>query len=195
MNDARTTWEVLHRGRKFDVVRAMIAAPDKPAVERVVVRHPGSVVVLPLIESAAGLQIVLIRNRRVSVGAELWELPAGTRDRAEAPEVCAGRELVEETGYRAGQLTPLGRFYTTPGMTDELMHAFVARDLTHVGQELEDDEEIGVHLLPVAEVESMIDRGEIVDAKTILCVHWARGRGFFSAAAPEHSKTPSSPGA
>lgn len=181
---------MLHKGRKFDVVRAMMAAPGKPAAERVLVRHPGSVVILPLLESAAGLQVVVIRNRRVSVDAELWELPAGTRDRDEAAAVCAGRELIEETGYRAGRLLPLGKFYTTPGMTDELMHAFVARDLTHVGQKLEDDEEIHVHLLPVVELESMIDRGEIVDAKTILCVLWARSLGLFSPEAAGGSGTP-----
>jgi ADP-ribose pyrophosphatase len=103
--------------------------------------HPGAVVVLPLLDADT---IVMIRNFRPSVGATLLELPAGTLEADEPAEACAGRELIEETGYRAGRIEPLVDFYTSPGVLSERMFAFVARELSHVGQQLDEGEEIEV---------------------------------------------------
>jgi ADP-ribose pyrophosphatase len=180
--------EVLYHGKKFDVLRAVTAGRDGARVERVVVRHPGSVVILPVLvpagaspvgEQGSGPQVVAIWNRRYSLGRDLLELPAGTNEYKEEPLVCAHRELIEETGYKAGRMEYLGRFYTSPGMTDELMHAFVARDLSFVGQALEADEEIRVRPIGVGEALAMVDRGEIEDAKSVLCLLWARARGML----------------
>jgi ADP-ribose pyrophosphatase len=196
MNDPRDTTEILYHGKKFDVLRAVTAGRDGARVERVVVRHPGSVVILPVLDLAGaspadhagaspagepvkGPQVVAILNRRYSLGRDLLELPAGTNEYKEEPLVCAHRELIEETGYKAGRMEYLGRFYTSPGMTDELMHAFVARDLSFVGQALEADEEIRVRPIGVVEALAMVDRGEIEDAKSVLCLLWARARGML----------------
>ncbi|HMB95086.1 MAG TPA: NUDIX hydrolase, partial [Tepidisphaeraceae bacterium] len=90
-------------------------------ITREVVVHPGAVVILPLLKDD---QIVLIRNRRYAVGQILIELPAGTLEKGEPPMNCAGRELLEETGYLAGRIQPIGNFFTSPGILSEKMYAF-----------------------------------------------------------------------
>ncbi len=119
--------------------------------------------------------MVLIRNDRVAVGERIWELPAGTLEPGEAPEVSAGRELEEETGYRAGRITRLGAFYTSPGFIDERIHAYTAEELEPTAQALEDGEDIVVERVPVTEVLAMIDDGRLCDAKSIAAIlMWRR---------------------
>lgn len=171
--------KVLHRGAKFQYEEATWTAADGRVVTRQFVRHGGSVVIVPILEEAGkAKKIVLIRNMRAAIPAVLWELPAGTRDDGEDPKVCAARELEEETGYSAGSVEKIGVFHTSPGMTDELMHAFVARGLRVVGQRLEVDEGITVHPTPLDEVMRMVDGGEIVDAKTLAALMLAVRRGM-----------------
>jgi ADP-ribose pyrophosphatase len=101
------------------------------------------------------------------VGDRLWEFPAGKLEPGENPKDAAGRELEEETGYRAGSLRKLGEFFTSPGFTDELMRVFVAEDLTHVGQRLEQDEDIEVQTVSLSEVSAMIRDGRLRDGKSV----------------------------
>lgn len=168
---------LIHKGRKFDFEMLTIHRPDGSHLEREIVRHPGAVVVVPLTDD--GL-IVLIRNFRISLSEKIWECCAGTLESGEDPAICAGRELIEETGYRAASIESIGWFYTTPGMTDERMHAFIAKGLTHIGQDLEDDESIEVETFPVAKVFDMIDRGELRDAKSMTALLVAHRRGMLS---------------
>lgn len=168
----RTT---IHVGAKFDLEQVSFRASNGTQVVREVVRHPGAVVILPLLEEGGEDRIVLIRNFRLSIGDCLWEIPAGTRAKGEDPRDCAARELVEETGYEAATVEPFGWYHLSPGMTDEKMYVFLARGLRPVGQRTEVDEFITVHSTPVDEVMRMISDGEIVDAKTIATVlrwHW-----------------------
>ena len=137
---------------------------DGTLAQRELVVHPGAVVVVAL---TADGEIVMIRNWRFAVGAELWELPAGTLEAGEEPVDCARRELAEETGFRPEVIEPLGEFFTTPGICTERMYAYVARELTEVGQSLDPGEQIRAECLPVARVREMMLSGEIVDAKTI----------------------------
>jgi ADP-ribose pyrophosphatase len=123
-----------------------------------------AVVVLPLVDDQT---VVMIRNERFAVGEVLWELCAGTLEKGEEPLLCAGRELIEETGYEAGRIDKLLEFYTCPGICTERMHAFLARDLTAVGQNLEDNERIEVEVMSLARSMQMIRSGEIRDGKTI----------------------------
>lgn len=166
----------LHRGRKFDFESLTVRRPSGEELEREIVRHPGAVVVVPVLGDG---RIVLIRNYRISVEQRLWECCAGTLEPPEDPAVCAGRELIEETGYRAGRVEPLGWFYTTPRLTDERMHAFIAQDLVEVGQSLEDDESIEVASVPAAEALAMIDRGDLRDGKSIVAILLAERRGLL----------------
>jgi ADP-ribose pyrophosphatase len=159
--------EVLVRGSRFNVERRQLPKRGGGSEAREVIVHPGSVVILPLLDDG---RIVLIRNTRFTVNRTLWELPAGTRDPGEPVELCAARELEEETGYRARELRELLAFYPAPGIADERMFAFIARGLELTGQHLDATEQIEVHPTPAAEVIRMIKAGEIEDAKTIATV-------------------------
>ena len=133
-------------------------------VRREVVEHPGSVVVVA--EDGRG-RILWERQYRYAINKTLYELPAGTLDRDEAPDACASRELEEETGYRPATLLSLGGFYAAPGFCTEYLHAFLARDLARARVNLDEDEEIEVVPLTVEETLQKIDAGEIEDAKSL----------------------------
>lgn len=156
--------ETLLVARKFKVERREYEVPGKGPVTRELVVHPGAVLILPLLKPDT---VVMIQNYRFSLGHELLELPAGTLDHGETPEACAARELEEETGYVAGRLEPLCRFYTSPGFTNELMHAFVATELQPTSQRLDETEQIRVQTMALAEVLVAVADGRIVDGKTI----------------------------
>ena len=100
--------KTLFKGKRVDVLSVEIENKDGKILQRELVSHPGAVVILPIIEN----KIVLIRNVRYVVQKRLWELPAGTLEKNEIPIACAARELEEETGYRAGKITPLLQFYS-----------------------------------------------------------------------------------
>jgi ADP-ribose pyrophosphatase len=155
---------VVFKGVRFDVLAVELTRRSGGVMRREIVRPPDSVVVLPVFDNG---DIVLIRNDRFAVGRTLWEVCAGTLEPGEAPAVCAARELIEETGYEAAALTPLTSFYPTPGFCTEFMHGYLARGLNHVGQNLDDTEQITPEVLPMTTALAMIRRGEIIDAKTI----------------------------
>lgn len=136
---------------------------DKP-VGRDVVVHPGAVVILPILDDR---RIVMIRNYRYTVEEELWELPAGTREPNETPIETARRELEEEAGYRAGTMSPFMEFYMSPGILTERMYAYVATDLTAVGQNLQGCERIVVEVVELEEARRRLMNNEFDDAKTI----------------------------
>ncbi len=175
--------EVIHRGRKFDFenvyVRPGPAGGEGEPVRREMVRHPGAVCVLPVLEEAGERRVVLIRNHRFTVDRVLWEVPAGGLEAGEAPEECAGRELEEETGYAAGEIRRIGAFLTSPGITDEMMHAFVATDLRYVGQRLEADEAITVRVVGAEEAVELAMSGEMEDGKSVAVVLMASRLGVI----------------
>jgi ADP-ribose pyrophosphatase len=146
---------LVYKGSRFDV---------RKIGKREAVIHPGAVVILPLLDEK---NIVMIRNERFAVGETLWELPAGTLEPKEEPYITAQRELIEETGYKAGQCDLLTTFYTSPGICNERMFAYVAKDLTYVGQKLEETEKITVEIMDWKRIKEMIYSGEIYDGKTL----------------------------
>lgn len=157
-------------GKVFGVDRVVLRERDGSTRERHVVVHGGSVVVLPVLDDG---RVVLIHNNRFAIGRKLWELCAGTLEKGEAPALAAARELVEETGYEASSIEPLCGFYTCPGFCTEFLHCFVATGLKHVGQSLDETEEIEVRPWDAADAVRMIHEGEIVDAKTIAALlYW-----------------------
>jgi len=133
-------------------------------VKREVCVHNGAAVILPFLDEKT---ILLIRNRRYAIGQTLLELPAGTLDKGEDPINCAGRELQEETGYVAGRLVSIGRFYTSPGILSEAMYAYAAFDLERSAQALDEGEEVEPVPMRMAEAIEAIRTGQIVDGKTI----------------------------
>ncbi len=163
MNDTVAV-EATHTGQLFSVQILHFEDKDGRRYTREVVRHPGAVLVLPVLEDG---KIVMIRNFRVAVDERLWELPAGKLEPDEAPQRAAERELQEETGYCAAAVRKLGEFYTSPGFSDELMHVYLAEQLTPVQRALEPGEDIQVQCVDSDEAVAMALDGRIRDGKTI----------------------------
>ena len=115
----------------------------------------------------------LIRRYRHAVSDYIYEAPAGTMEPDEDPLVCAHRELEEETGYVAGEMIPLGKTYLLPAYSDELTYVYLARKLKKTSQDLDHDEIIDVHRLPLDRVLEMISSGIIIDALSILAIYHA----------------------
>jgi ADP-ribose pyrophosphatase len=156
---------ILFQGRRFHVERAVQVTPDGVEHVREVVRHPGAVVILPLLDDG---RICFIRNYRVAVDQTLIELPAGTLEPGEDPAMTAVRELAEETGYRAGRIEHLLTFCMSPGILDERMHLYLAEKLQPGPMALEAGEDIEPMLCTWAESLDMMRRGDIRDAKTLV---------------------------
>lgn len=154
--------------------RIHLLAPDGRSSLRDVVRHPGSVAVLPVQD---GL-VHLIRQYRVAIGQTLLEIPAGKLDRSgEDPESAAGRELEEELGMRAARFTSLGCLFPSPGYTDEIIHLFSAEGIVPADRipEGAEEREAEVVTMSISDALSLLERGEILDAKTqIALAAWAR---------------------
>ena len=137
---------------------------DGTVVGREMVRHPGGVAIVPVLDGA----VILIRQFRIAVGREILELPAGRLEEGEDPESSARRELEEEIGYRAGQMVPAASYYSSVGFTDERMHLFLAFQLQRTAAKPEPDERIQQVRLPLGEIERMLDGAEFEDSKTII---------------------------
>lgn len=152
---------------KFSVVRRSFTLRNGGVAAYDIVKHPGAAVVLPVFDDG---RVIMIRNRRIAVDEDLWELPAGTLDNNEDPLVCAQRELTEETGYTASSFTPLTSFFSTPGICTEEMFVFVARGLTAGAANLEHSEEIETHEFTWDEAMTKAGAGQIRDAKSLLCL-------------------------
>ncbi len=156
--------QITHDGSLFKVEVISWTDQQGRRLTREIVRHPGAVMVVPLLDNG---RFVMIRNERIAVDEVLWELPAGKLEPGEDPAHAAARELEEETGYRAATMERLGEFYTSPGFADELMHVYVARDLVSHTQRLEPGERITVELVETLQAKKMIREGVIRDGKTI----------------------------
>lgn len=177
---AVTDERMLHEGHSYAFVDLTVKYPDDKVRNKPIVRHQGAATILPLLETDDGdHKVVMVRNERVTIDGFLLELPAGGIDKDEEPIEAAARELVEETGYRAQRIEPLCQFLTTPGLTDELMHVFVAQDLEHVGQRLEPYESLSVELHEPDRVLDMVHSNEITDAKTMLTILTAKTKGLI----------------
>ena len=156
--------QVVFNGSKVRLELHQLQNGQGKRTQREVCVHPGAVVILPLLADG---RVVLIRNRRYTVGQTLVELPAGTLEKGQDPMACAARELVEETGYRAARLKPLGGFYSSPGILTEKLYAFAAYDLRTESTALEEGEEIEVQPTAWDDAIGMIGEGLIQDGKTI----------------------------
>ncbi len=156
--------ETLLVAQRFKVERVTQRFTDGRAFTRDVIKHPGAVVLVPVLDDG---RICLIRNYRVAVDRELLELPAGTLEPDEPPIETARRELLEETGYRATDIQPLCEFYMSPGILAERMHAFLATGLTAGTPAREAGEQIENELVTPEELERLLSSGSIQDSKTL----------------------------
>ena len=148
--------QVVFEGKKVRLELHHLENEDGERTRREVCVHPGAVVILPLLADG---RVVLIKNRRYTIGGQyLVELPAGTLEKGEDPMNCAGRELLEETGYLAARLQPLGSFFSSPGILTEKMYVFAAYDLQRQQQALEEGEEIELQFATFDDAIQMIRR-------------------------------------
>lgn len=162
MNDSE---KPLFRGPRFAVHEIRTVLPDGTRHCKQVIRQPGAVVILPLLPDD---RVLMIQNHRLTVGQTLLELPAGTMERDEPPEQTAARELVEETGYQAGQLQFVQSFFAAPGNCDEQMHLFVARNLRAGPPRREVGEQIDNLVTDWDQIRRWLADGSIRDAKTLI---------------------------
>ncbi len=149
---------------RFAVERKEFPREGRKPVVRDIVVHPGAVIILPLLDPD---RVVMTKNYRYTIERDLFELPAGTREPNEEPIETAARELEEETGYRAGKLTHMAEFYTSPGIMTERMYAFIATELEYVGARPEDNEMITVEITFLDRIRELIVEGKLEDGKTI----------------------------
>ena len=163
----RLTHERQFAGKVFDVDRDRVRMPNGREVTVDVVRHPRSVVLLPIPEPG---YVILIRQFRYAVNRWLWELPAGSVDEGEQPEAAAKRECHEEIGQVPDTIVRLAALYPTPGYCDEEMVFFRVSGLRVPEHEAEkdEDEDIVVQVFSLKQAREMVRRGEIIDMKTVI---------------------------
>lgn len=173
----------------FEVYQTRVRWPDGRDATRQWVKHAGSVVIAAV---TAEREVILVRQWRLPAGQALWELPAGRREPGEDPLVGAQRELAEETGFRARCWRLLARFFASPGYTSEHKWLYLAQDLQPVERRPDPDEDITVRAVPLDEALAMAERGEIVDAKTLIgLLVLERGGLLREPAAPDAPQGPS----
>lgn len=161
--------KTLYRGRVFELKRDRIVEPGNITATREVVEHPGSVVILPLLANG---HIVLVRQFRYPARDSLWELVAGSMEPGESVIAAARRELLEETGYRAGRLKRLLSFYSSPGFLTERMHLVEAQGLTLSQARPEPDERIEVKAFSKSRIQKLLREKKIRDGKTLVGLLW-----------------------
>ncbi len=157
----------IFQGRVFSVEQERVTLPHGRTVTMDVVRHRGSVVMVP--QPARG-RVVLIRQYRHVIGRWIWELPAGTLDPGEAPARAARRECIEEIGLSPQRIVRLGEYFATPGFCDERMIFYACLDLRRPRRPaaLDPDEQIEPHTFTMRQAWDLVRRGEVVDMKTVI---------------------------
>lgn len=164
--------KTVYDGRVFRITSDKVQEPTGVVAQRDVVRHSGSIVILPVEESGPEPRVLLISQYRYAADAFLWELPAGRLESGEQPLAGAKRELREETGYSARQWKKALFFYPSPGFLDETMTIFLARDLTVGEAQPEEDESIECKLMPLSQAVELVMAGKIPDGKAIAGILW-----------------------
>ena len=168
----------VYEGRIINVDLDTVRFPNGRQGELEMVRHPGASAVVPFLSDPAGEnpQVLLLRQYRYAAERYIYEIPAGKLDGNEDPELCARRELREETGLEAENIEHLTTIYTTPGFTDERIHLFMATGLTRRGEaELEHDEFVEPEPTTLSDALHMIATGKIMDSKTVCALLFVAG--------------------
>jgi len=168
----RVLQEELLRGHFLHVMRDTVLLPNQNLATREYVVHPGAVMVIPMLETADGLQLVMERQFRYPVGQVMTEFPAGKLDPGEDPWLCAQRELLEETGYTARQWARAGVLHPVIAYSTEVIEIWFARELTLGVRQLDQDEFLDVFTATPAELMAACQQGGVTDAKTLTGLLW-----------------------
>jgi|SRR4030095_14289973 ADP-ribose diphosphatase len=159
----------VYRGKLLHVLEDQVRMPDGRGAHREYIRHPGAVMMVPLLDAET---VILVRQFRYPLTRHFYELPAGKIEAGEAPEDTARRELREECGYEAAHWRQLATLHPCVGYSDERIELFLARDLKHVGDAPEEGEFIEPLTLRLAVALDWVKTGRITDAKTIIGLMW-----------------------
>lgn len=166
----------IYKGKVFDIHEAKIREGEL-VYKREIVYHKGICVIVPVF---ADKTVGLVKQYRHAAGKYLLEIPAGTLNLNEAPQIGAARELEEELGVKAAKIEKLTEFYVSPGFLTEKMFVYLATEFTESKQNLDDDEILTIERLPFPEIFRMINANEFEDAKTMLSLILAGARfGFY----------------
>jgi len=161
--------EYVYKGRVIRMRVDQVELPDGRQAVREVMEHPGAAVIVPV--DADG-NVRLVRQYRDAIGRQLLEVPAGKLDEGEEPEDCARRELREELGLVAGRMTPLTSFYSSPGFCDEILHVFLAEELTQEEEEHDHEEFIEPEQRSLEPLDDLLE--ELGDGKSLIGVMLAQ---------------------
>ncbi len=162
---------VVYHGKLINLRVDDVELPNGHHSTREIVEHPGAVAIVAF---TGKQELILVRQYRKAANLLTLEIPAGTLSPGEEPLACAVRELKEETGYSAHTFDRICSFYTAVGFCTELLHMFAASDLQPGDQAFEEDENIEVVTMPVAQAIEAVRDGRIVDAKSVAGVFWAQ---------------------
>ena len=159
---------VIHQGNLIALHNERVEFPNGGHTYFDIVKHPGGAVILAINHKQ---EVCLLKQWRHAVRQDIWELPAGCLEEGEAPLLTAQRELEEEAGVVASDWQALGHICSSPGFSNEILYLFCARELSSGVVNLDDAEQIEAHWVAVDEVKAMIERGEIIDAKTLALLY------------------------
>jgi ADP-ribose pyrophosphatase len=190
--------EVLRRSRILEFRIDTVELPDGSRSTRDIAGHPGAVAMVAVDPEG---NVLLVRQWRHAIGHALLEIPAGSLDRhpdgsVEEHAGAARRELEEETGYRANRWRYLGRFYSAPGFTSELLHVYLATDLVPAHEDRlgpDPDERLELERMPLPEAIAMAERGEFHDAKSLVGLLWIAALKALPDEPPEATAAPPRP--
>ncbi|MED1015962.1 NUDIX hydrolase [Bacillus atrophaeus] len=163
--------EKLFSGKVIDLYVEDVELPNGKTSKREIVKHSGAVAVLAVTDSN---KIILVNQYRKPLERTIVEIPAGKLEKGEEPEYTALRELEEETGYTAKKLTKITAFYTSPGFADEIVHLFLAEDLSVLEEkrELDEDEFVEVMEVTLEDALKLVETREVYDAKTAYAIQY-----------------------
>jgi len=164
MEEIVTSSKRLYDGKIINLRLDTVRMPNGKISQREIVEHWGAVAMVPMLDKST---VILVRQYRRAAEDSLLEIPAGTRGHEEEIEACARRELAEEINYAAGRMRKLFHSYVAPGYSTELIHTFLALDLTPTEGQTDEDEFLEIVTLPLSDAIAKIQTGEIIDAKTI----------------------------
>ncbi|MFD2368233.1 NUDIX domain-containing protein [Pseudoduganella sp. GCM10020061] len=169
LKERRVSGETVYDGKFLKVDCDLIELPDGKQTHREFIRHPGAVVILPLLADG---RVLVERQFRYPMQREFIEFPAGKIDPGEADLDCAKRELEEETGYTAKEWTYVCTIHNAIAYSDERLELFLARDLTAGAPKLDEGEFLECFTATVPELLEMVRTGKITDVKTIIGLFW-----------------------
>ena len=167
LTEIQVSSEMIFDGHVIRVFKDTVSLPNGSIASREVVRHNCAACIVPITDSG---EILTVRQYRYALGKVTVEIPAGKIDPGEAPDVCAVRELAEETGYTSNNIVYLGELHTSVGFCDEVIHMYAATDLVRHELSPDEDEFLTLTPIPMEVLEEMCISGEITDSKTISAV-------------------------